>query len=382
MENIVSAKEMETDVKCVNCGAAVRFDPDTGKLKCGYCGTLQEIEYEDVELVENDYEAAISEGKEKLQVHMGQTAIQCKSCGAVTVFETNTQSSVCPFCGSNMIVKNEAGEDMLRPSHLIPFRISEEKVKEGYAYWIKKRWFAPKRAMRKAGLEQIQGIYVPFYTFDFNTVSDYDAQSGIDHRAAVHRTVFEDGRSRQVTEYETHTDWTPVSGRYEKFFNDILVPCDKELDDKLLKKMGDYRHRELKPIHKGYMAGFGVKRYTIGLEEGFEKAKNKDFVAKEIEKGIKNHVCSKYNSDRVIVTSFYSMCENITFKHILMPMWISTYLIKGKKYCYLVNGQTGTAAGKRPVSVGKIIALALGVAAAVAALWILWPSIYVGIRII
>lgn len=53
--------------------------------------------------------------------------------------------------------------------------------------------------------------------------------------------------------------------------------------------------------------------------------------------------------------------SNITFKHILLPIWISSYRYKGKIYRFMVNGQTGEVQGQRPWSKLKIAASVIGV---------------------
>ena len=55
-----------------------------------------------------------------------------------------------------------------------------------------------------------------------------------------------------------------------------------------------------------------------------------------------------------------------TFKHVLVPVWLLAYNYGGKPFQVIVNGYTGTIAGRYPYSVWKIIgaiALALVIAA-------------------
>lgn len=363
--NIVKTIE-ETDKKCPACGGTMDFDPKTGGLSCPYCGHQQEIERK-VEAAADESQAPSqsaaelrledAEKVENCDWGLATKTVICKSCGAESVYDVNEISAVCPYCGSNQVME-ASDQNTMAPGGVIPFKIDQKEAGNRFLGWIKKKFFAPKAAKESAKAGKFQGIYLPYWTFDANTSSTYRAQYGID------RTVEDsDGNSTTVT------DWFTTRGHYEEFIDDELV-CGSSLHDERML-------RELEPFNTGdnviykpeYVAGFGAERYSIGIKEAWQKAK--DRILDHLKQMISDKIRNEHRADHVRGLEINADFKDMTYKYLLLPVWISSFKYKDKVYQFMVNGETGKVSGRSPVSVLKVILTILVVIAIIAICYML-----------
>ena len=340
--------EKETDKKCPNCGATVVFDPATGGMHCDYCGykcELPKADYEN-EICEMDFEAALHTesfnwGEEKKEV-------QCKQCGAVTVYDALETAAVCPFCGSTSVMP-AATENTIAPGAVCPFSISKEQAGERFTKWLKGKLFAPRKAKRSARPDSFQGVYLPYWTYDAQTTSNFTARAGYDKRVKD-----KDGNTR------IQTDWRHVSGVYQEFFDDITIMASKRQTDSGVRACEPFDFSKLVPYSPQVVAGFIAERYSIGLKEGWESAQQS--IQWQLRSDISSYVRSHWNADRADSVRFSTLYSNITYKYLLVPTWISSFKYKDKVYQFAVNGQTGKVGGRAPVSVWRVlIAITIGI---------------------
>lgn len=351
MVNADKAKTMsETDRKCPQCGGVMDFDPSTGGLYCPYCDYREEIKVQNntgAETVEElDFDKAEFTGN--CDWGVSQKTVTCKSCGAVSVYDALEVANECPYCGSNQVM--EANDvKTLAPNGVIPFAVTDKTASEKFVTWIKKKWFAPKAAKQSAKPDAFKGIYLPYWTFDADTSSDYKGEYGIDRKVKK-------GDKEQIV-----TDWHRTSGHYDYFVDDELVAATGNQNQRILEKVEPYDTNNCKPYKPEYMAGFMAERYSIGLKEAWEKAKN--FIKSRLESLISSKITSDHNADRVrnlVVTTRYS---NIKYKYVMLPVWLSTYTYNGKTYQFAVNGQSGKVGGDYPISPWRVaIAVLIGIA--------------------
>ena len=339
--------ERETDKKCPNCGATVVFDPATGGLHCEYCGyscKLPKAETES-EICEMDFEAAIH--TESFDWGEQKKEVQCKQCGAVTVYDALETAAVCPFCGSTSVMP-AANNNTIAPGAICPFAVTKEKAGERFTSWLKKKWFAPKKAKKNACPEAFQGVYLPYWTYDAQTTSNFTAKAGFDHT-----TKDKDGNS------STHTDWKRVSGVYQKFFDDVTVVASKRHESANIKACEPFDFSKLVPYSPQVVAGFIAERYSVGLKEGWETAQSS--IQHSLYSDIAQYVKKQWRADRSSSVKFSTLYSNITYKYLLVPVWISSFKYKDKVYQFVVNGQTGKVGGHSPVSVWRVlIAIIIG----------------------
>ena len=350
-EQILSeSTEKETDKKCPNCGATVVFDPASGKIRCDYCGYSCELpKPEDGnEICEMDFEAAMH--TESFNWGEQKKSVQCKQCGAVTIYDALETAAVCPFCGSTNVMP-AAKEDTIAPGAVCPFAVTKDQAGERFTKWLNKKWFAPREAKKSASPEAFQGVYLPYWTYDAQTTSNFTARAGYD------KTVKDkDGHSR------TETNWMRVNGIYQEFFDDVTVMASKRQEDSGVKSCEPFDFSKLVPYSPQVVAGFVAERYSIGLKEGWEKAQST--IRSRLRSNISDYVRRHWHANRSDSVRFSTIFSNITYKYLLVPVWISSFKYKDKIYQFAVNGQTGKVGGASPVSVWRVI-LAILIAAGI-----------------
>lgn len=361
-EDIMNAEKAvtmkETDRKCPECGGVMDFDPATGGLYCPFCDHREEIpagvQAGEDKAEELDFDKAEHTGN--CDWGVSQKTVTCKSCGAVSVYDALSVASECPYCGSNQVM--EANDiSTLAPNGVVPFALSAKEAGEKFMNWLGKKWFAPKAAKQSAKADAFKGIYLPYWTFDADTHSTYSAEYGIDH---------EEGEGDKK---HTVTDWHKTRGTYDEFINDKLVCGSTTHDEGILGMIVPFKTEENKAYKPEYMAGFGAERYSVGLKDAWEKAKA--WIKTHVSAAISSKIVSQYNADRtrnLVVNTTYS---NITYKYLMLPIWISAFQYNGKTYQFMVNGQTGKVGGKYPVSAWRVLLAILIVVAIFALLYFL-----------
>lgn len=339
--------EKVTDKKCPNCGATVVYDPALRKMHCDYCGfecELPEPEA-DHDVVELDFESATN--TESCEWGAEKKSVECKNCGAVSIYDALETAAVCPFCGSTQVMP-AATEKTIAPGGVCPFTVTKENAGESFTKWLKKKWFAPRKAKKSASPEAFKGVYMPYWTYDAQTTSNFTARAGYDTKVRK-----KDGST------ETHTTWRSVSGVYQEFIDDETVVASKRYEDSGVKKCEPFKLSKLIPYTPQALAGFVAERYSIGLKEGWGIAQNQ--IHGKLKNNIQTYVKEQWSCDRVSGVDFSTLYSKITYKYILVPVWMSSFKYKEKTYQFVVNGQTGKVGGKSPVSAFRVIlAILLG----------------------
>ena len=355
--NVTIAKERQ--FPCKGCGADLVFAPKEGSLVCPSCGHVEKIPQTAAEIKEysfNDYlhkPRATGYGKEGADKG---SDVHCGGCGAVTHFDSSLTATTCPFCGAPLVAdgKGKNSDDVIRPEALIPFAITLQQAQETFKKWISSLWFAPSNLSGGTQLKQILGIYRPFWTYDTSTVSHWVGERGDYYYTTESYTANENGKSVQKTRQVRHTRWTTVMGVYSDFFDDVLISAGKNTDHTT-----EFKLNSLNPYAPEYLSGFVAERYVISCEDGWAKAKEtiNGLIYASVRKSIGG------NEQRVTaVTTAYNA---VTYKHILLPLWLSSYRYGEKTFQFQVNGQTGEAKGSRPYSFWKIFFLVAGIIAAI-----------------
>lgn len=164
---------------------------------------------------------------------------------------------------------------------------------------------------------------------------------------------------------ERRTRWTPASGSISGFVDDTLIKASEQKSGRIPSKIARWNLKELKPFDSSFLAGFVTEKYTIPLKEGHLESN------KEAKRIAHRWVCRDIGGDTQRVSSLNMKLTDETFKHILLPIYISAYTFKGKQYNFFVNGQTGALSGQRPYSFWKIFFLVVGIIAAIVLIIIL-----------
>ncbi|WP_432358714.1 hypothetical protein [Sporosarcina sp. UB5] len=347
MTNVDNEFIEETEVnQCSSCGGNTVYDPISRGLKCPFCGTEVKIEATRENTTEHDYLDALDQADHNWSNE--KRVFKCDNCGAETLLDNDKIADFCTFCGSSHIAvtENDAG---IKPALVLPFQISKEEAVEKFRKWISKRYFAPSRLKEDYEMKKISGTYIPYWTFDSQTKSAYTVRIGTYYYVMETRTVHRDGKMQQVTEQVRKIRWRTEYGTYNKFFDDVLVKASRNVASGLINKVEPFQLNGLLDYKTEYLSGFLAERYSIPLKEGWFSARA------IIDRRIRNGILRKETGDEVRIVKVNTSYDDITFKHILLPLWISSFTFNNNVYRFLVNGQTGKVSGTAPISVWKVM---------------------------
>jgi len=344
-----------TQFPCRKCGSRLVYAPATADLECVSCGARVPIPALEGRVEEHDLQAALADGL-AAEATVESLTVTCSSCGAQSTLAAGVAADHCPFCGT-AFVATALSTRSLKPHWLLPFRIGLEDARTRFRAWVASLRFAPNRLAREARAGNVDGLYVPYWTFDAETVSRYTGSRG---KNRTETSVSSDGK--QVT--RTVTDWTSVQGTVAKDFDDVLVIASRSLPDEKADGLRPWDLESLTPYRDEFVAGFRAETYQVGLPEGYEKAKV--VMASGIEEAIRRHIGGDSQRIGTVQTTY----GRTTFKHVLLPIWISSYRFGGKTFRFLVNARTGEVQGERPYSWVKIAIAAI--AAAIVIYTIVW----------
>jgi DNA-directed RNA polymerase subunit RPC12/RpoP len=338
---------------CPQCGARLDFDPSARGLKCPFCGFHEEITRdEDAAVAERDYQEYLTREEGKGKAIPGRsTETRCTGCGAVVLLEDKVATDRCPFCSTHLETRPDAAQAMIPPEAVLPFAVDLRGARESFNRWLHGLWFAPSELKRVAALGQLSGVYLPFWTFDAMTYTFYDGQRGDDYQETEWYTAIVNGKSEQRSRTVTRTRWTSVSGEVDHFFDDVLVCSSTSLPADLIDDLGHWRLDEIEPFQPAYLSGFTTERYALGLKEGLRAAK--ELMQPTIDSLIREDI----GGDHQRIDDKRTRYSAVTFKNVVLPVWVAVYRYHEKTFQVLVNGRTGRVTGYRPWSVWKIAAL-------------------------
>ncbi len=363
MGNDFQEKTAETGnfIKCSGCGANLKFAPGTKHLTCEYCNAKNEIVTAETVIEENDFEKFLNEqeGKEDKQK---VSTVKCDNCGASTTLKPNITSCGCPYCDTPLVIKNATTSSVIKPKYVLPFKIERKKANEEFVKWTGSLWFAPNDLKKYAeqSTDKLNGLYMPFWTYDSDTTSSYTGMRGVHYYETESYT---DNNGKRQTRQVQRTRWYPASGTVFNKFDDVLVCASNSLPEKISRDLEPWDLHELSAYDDRFLSGFVTESYQIDLRAGFSTAKN--IMAPQI----RSTVCAAIGGDVQQVTGISSDYNSVTFKHILLPLWISAYKYNDKVFRFMINARTGEVQGERPYSAIKIILFSLTIIVVGVGIW-------------
>ncbi len=316
------------------------FNPNVQKLSCEHCGAQSEIESFVVK--EQDLRSALS--KDVLWEKDAVSVFSCDNCGAKVVLEKKETATFCPFCGASHVKKIEEFLG-LKPNGLIPFAIDDDRALECSKLWAKSRFFAPKKFKKGLKSDNVKGIYVPCFTFDSETFSSYTAKIG----NVRTRTVGSGKNKRTVT----YVDWRIVSGTFSHRFDDVLISAGKKVSQEKVEKLSPFDTNNGKVYKEEFLLGYGAYHSDVDVTDCWSMAKGK------IDSLLKSRILSQYSYDKIAYFNITTSHTNVTYKYVMLPVYVGNFNYKSKLYNFYVNGSTGKTFGKYPKSIAKIFSVAL-----------------------
>jgi len=332
---------------CAQCGASLEYAPGVEVLRCGHCSHENPIAAAGAPIVEQDFRQTLRELKNSVAAHES-IAIRCDSCGASYSFAAATHAGECPFCGSPVVAKTEQHRE-LPPQALLPFKINRDQARSTFRQWLGSLWFAPGKLKDYARNDaRLAGLYVPYWTYDAATGTNYQGERGDNYQVQETYQAMENGQAVMRTRIVTKIRWRPVSGQVSRFFDDVLVLASRSLPREITERLEPWDLASLTPYQEAYLSGFRSEMYQVELEQGFERAQ--EIMAVTIRRDIARDIGGDHQRIHAMDTRY----GEISFKHILLPVWMSVFRFRDKIYRFVVNGRTGEVQGERPYSPWKI----------------------------
>lgn len=340
---------------CPLCGGECHWNPARGTLVCVYCGTETPAKLSDPStgngaIEEHDLAQALRAVPDDQRGWATATfSVRCQSCQAISVFPGERAAQRCEFCGSSALVPYEALRAPIRPESLLPFRFAESQARDAARGWYRTRWFAPNALKKAAMTDQVRGFYLPYWTFDAQAHCPWTAEAGYHY---YETETYTDSKGETQTRQVQRTNWVPASGAIDHFFDDTLVPASRGVPEQLLASLEPFpttgESSALVAYDPSFLSGWTVEQYQLDLTAAAQRAEQlmharlRELCAKEVPGDTQRNL------------QIYPDYTARTFKHILLPVWIMSYRYGGTPYQLLVNGATGTLAGRYPKSWVKI----------------------------
>jgi len=349
---------------CTTCGGQLEFDIGTQKLRCPDCGNIQDI-IEDAGRVtaEQDFRTAVARmhaqaatGGPQLE---GQKEVVCQNCGGHTTFTGTLTSTRCPYCATP-IQRDDVHDAPARlpVDGVLPFQVDQRTAKESLEAWIDNRRFAPSEFKKYKQTGSFASVYVSYFTYDAETRTWYDGRRGEEYTVTV--------GSGDKARTETRVNWYDVSGEVQNSFDDVAVLANDGLDRDKVTGLEPWPTQQARPFSAEYVAGHLSRTYDKDVEACLVEARQR--MDGEIEGTIRRDI----GGDRQDINSRETTFDSLTFKHLLLPIWLLTVVYAGKPFQVFINGITGEVQGQRPWSRVKIavaVVLALILMTVVAVVW-------------
>ena len=326
--------------KCPSCGGGLNFDSGLQKLKCPYCDSEFDVEAMRArdEVLNQTLETPSvmdweihgggqwsEEEKDNLFLY------NCKSCGAEIVGDRNMAATECAYCGNTLIVMNQFS-GMLKPDYVIPFQLNKEEAKKKLKEHVQGKRLLPKAFKDENHIDEIKGIYVPFWLFD----ADVDA----DMLFKVTRvTTYGDADYNY-----TKTSYYSAKRSGNVSFDSVPVDGSSKMADDLMEAIEPFDLNGLQPFETAYLAGYMADKYDVNEEESITRAN--DRIKKSTEELFR---ASIHNATSVSVEGSSIRLSNSKARYALYPVWILNTTYKGEKYTFAMNGQTGKFVGNLPM---------------------------------
>lgn len=358
-----------TNYQCPDCMGPLRYDGASGLLQCDYCGKthtpkeieqlyhdqLQQAEQAAIDALSEEAEFAASGlSAEDFEVapwnaeQEGMKIYLCPSCGAQLICEETTAATSCPYCGNPSVVPGQF-HGLLRPDYILPFRLSKADAIASLKQYYKGKPLLSNHFSNENHINEIKGVYVPFWLFDGRAVAD------ISYRAT---RVFSASHGNEMVTTTEHYD-VRRAGTVQ--FTRIPADGSQKMPDDLMDSIEPFDYTDLKQFSTAYMPGFYADIYDVDDKISFERAKKRGTHSAE---QILDSSVSGYSSITPIRKQVQMYRERTAYA--LLPVWMLSTQWKGKNYLFAMNGQTGKLVGDLPISPGKYLAWFAGIAAPLA----------------
>jgi DNA-directed RNA polymerase subunit RPC12/RpoP len=344
------------EFKCPCCGGSIEFNSETQKMQCPYCDTEFDVEalkgYEDEakNQTPDEMEWETSAGS---QWQDGETdglrIYVCKSCGGEIVGDETLGAASCPYC-DNPVVMSGQFSGSLKPDYVIPFKKSKEDAKKAMRQHTKGKRLLPKVFKDENHIEEIKGVYVPFWLFDA------DADANIRYKATKIHTWSDSNY------YYTRTSYFAVHRSGSIGFERVPVDGSTKMADDLMESIEPYDFADAVDFKTAYLSGYLADKYDVDANDSITRANQR--IKNSTEQAFAETV-NGYSS--VVPESSTIKLSSGKARYALYPVWLLNTNWKGQKYVFAMNGQTGKFVGNLPLDKAAYKKWLFGLAGAISA---------------
>lgn len=341
-----------TNYQCPSCFGPLHFGAGTNSLVCDYCGKNYSVAEIEAYYKSKDQQAvaAAKEEEEKKAENEewdfssitgdwgadGEVRqYNCPSCNAELILDVNTAATSCPYCGNPTIVPSQLS-GTLKPDYVIPFKYDKKQAVEALKNYYKGKYFLPKAFHDENHIEEIKGLYAPFWLYD----------GAIEGDLSFHATRVSTYRSHN--EEVTTTDHYTVNRSGTVSFNKVPADASSKLPDPHMDSIEPYDYSELKPFSTGYLPGYMADKYDIDALSQIERIarRERNTVRSAISNTVVGYSTVSIQSER------YRVVPGVVH-YALLPVWLLVTNWRGDRYVFAMNGQTGKLIGDLPVDRGR-----------------------------
>lgn len=366
-----------TNYQCPACTAPLHYSAKSGKLECDYCGSSFDVAEIEALYARKEAEAAAAKQAADAKVEAAQAAkaeaaeaaaasggwdtsdlsrdwgaeadglrvYSCPSCGAELICDQSTAATACPYCGNPAIVPGQFS-GALRPDYILPFRLSKDDAVQALRAHYKGKPFLPRSFTSANHIEQIQGVYVPFWLFDGG------AEGAASYRAS-NTNVYETG-DYEITETRHYHVVRAGSLAFEK----IPVDASSKMPDDHMDSIEPFDYAQLRPFSTAYLPGYLADKYDVTIDDSRDRADTR--CRETLAQALRDTVTG------------YGACvterEDIALRrgkvhYALLPVWMLSTKWRGQDFLFAMNGQTGKLVGDLPTDRGRFWGMFAAIAA-------------------
>lgn len=261
------------------------------------------------------------------------------------VYEPERVGQNCEFCGSPSLVAYDEIKSPISPQSLLHFKVPQSQVRDSIKRWYASKWFAPNALKKRALVDQLKSLYIPYWTFDAKVHCPWEAEAGYHYYTTEE---YRDNQGRTQVRQVQHTRWEHAQGQIDHAFDDEPVPGTHGVPLDLLKNVEPFPTAEVVPYDTAYLSGHVVEHYQVVLVDAAKRSRE------QMESQLMSLCGQQVPGDTYRNLRIFPKYSGKTFKHVLVPIWLLTYTYGAKTFQVVANGYTGVLAGRYPKSFWKI----------------------------
>lgn len=346
-------EEKVIGLKCKNCSADLKYNPKAGLWICDYCGSkFTEKEFEENKKV-------VDKEKTDKKDTYKYDEYNCPNCGATVITDGNTTATECVYCGSSTILKNRL-QGEFKPDKMIVFKSSKGEAVQIFKNFVNKRWFSPDEFSNEENIKKVQGVYVPFWLFDYKT------------EGAIRAKTTNSSSYRRGDYMITDTRHYDCVREGELEFVDIPVDGSSKFLDDIMDSIEPYNYSDFKEFNYSFLSGFLAEKFDMSSENVDERAKIRaeNTTYDKLDDSLRRYSTVSITSKNI------NIIENAKPEYALLPVWLLNIKYNDKMHTFAMNGQTGKMIGNVPIDKKKACRFFIGLSILIFAVSFLITSIF------